>query len=104
MQVSADKAIVKFPGVTPQTDVDRFLTDNHLTVVGWQTQPLAENRAGERSVLVSLPPIELQVIDAANGVFGATVPAHLDDNMAAGRGRMPDAAQRRRLQAWIAQA
>ena len=32
------------------------------------------------------------------------VPAHLDDNMAAGRGRMPDAAQRRRLQAWIAQA
>ena len=31
------------------------------------------------------------------------VPAHLDDNMAAGRGRMPDAAQRRRLQAWLAQ-
>lgn len=32
------------------------------------------------------------------------VPEHLDDNMAAGRGRMPDAALRRRLQAWITQA
>ncbi|HEY2978753.1 MAG TPA: aldo/keto reductase [Burkholderiaceae bacterium] len=32
------------------------------------------------------------------------VPGHLDDNMAAGRGRMPDAAQRRRLQVLLAQA
>ena len=31
------------------------------------------------------------------------VPAHLDDNMAAGRGRMPDAAQRRRLQSLMEQ-
>jgi len=31
------------------------------------------------------------------------VPAHLDDNMAAGRGRMPDASQRRRLQSLMEQ-
>src|SRR5207302_5630185 len=76
--LSTDRAIVNFPGITPQSDVDKFVSDNHLTIVGWLPQPMAQNRAGERSAIVALPPIQLQVIDAVNGIFGATVPAHLD--------------------------
>ncbi|HEY8810987.1 MAG TPA: hypothetical protein VIO86_00690, partial [Candidatus Dormibacteraeota bacterium] len=81
--ISPDTAVVTFPSTSTAADVATYLTDNHLTVVRWVPASALRVLPGEQlprshTAIVQLPQVKLQLADAANGIWSAILPAHLD--------------------------
>src|SRR5205823_13290076 len=70
-----DTATVYFPPVATVAEIRDYLAGNQLTLRGWL-------RSGDaplgRIALVSLPSITPTLVDAANGVWRADVPKHIE--------------------------
>jgi hypothetical protein len=72
--INADSGIVYFPKLSTHADIAQYLSDNQLTVTRWQRNSDFPGRIA----LVSLPRIQLQLIDPLRGLFSTQLPRNLD--------------------------
>ena len=76
-QMTSNTALVTFPPLSQTSDVNTFLSDNHLSVIKWLRTP-SDEVARWRVAVVLLPQVNLHRIDPAKGTWAALLPAHLD--------------------------
>src|SRR5437879_4151100 len=72
--LDGDSGVVYFPKLASGADVRQYLSDNQLTVKRWLHNPEFPGRFA----LVTLPRIQLQLIDPLIGMFRAKLPRNLD--------------------------
>ncbi len=71
-------AVIYFPAQASLADIHDYLTSNRLTVRRWYHVNDGGGQTPAKAALVLLPRVRLELVNAARGIWRATLPAHLD--------------------------